>query len=79
MVKLVLQEKLNCLRNEMTHLWGSVFVVSGGSIATILNKPNFFQCGLAIFGFILALCFLNAYFIRRTEILHVLEKLKEEK
>lgn len=30
-------EKLNSIRNEMTHLWGSIFVTAGGTIALILE------------------------------------------
>ncbi len=25
-------EKLNCIRNEMTHLWGSAFLIGGGAV-----------------------------------------------
>ena len=32
-----INEKLNCIRNEMTHLWGSVFIIGGGSFSLILN------------------------------------------
>lgn len=33
-------EKLNCIRNEMTHLWGSIFATSGGVIALVLSEFN---------------------------------------
>ena len=31
------QELLSSIRNEMTHLWGSIFVVGGGSIVLLMN------------------------------------------
>lgn len=27
-----LREKANCLRNEMNHIWGAIFIMGGGAI-----------------------------------------------
>ena len=72
-------EKLNSIRNEMTHLWGSIFVTAGGTIALILEKNKEFL----VYIFIIAGCFftlllINAYFIRRTEVVKILKSLEEE-
>ena len=31
-------EKLNSIRNEMTHLWGSVFVTAGGGYSVVFEQ-----------------------------------------
>ena len=33
----VIKERLNSIRNEMTHIWGTVFVIGGGSIALLME------------------------------------------
>lgn len=69
-------EKLNCIRNEMTHLWGSIFATSGGVIALLLGELNFLKLVFIVFGTILTLVMINAYFIRRAEIMNILKELK---
>ena len=64
-------EKLNCIRNEMTHLWGSIFVTSGGVIALVLSEFNILKLFFIIFGTLLSLVMINAYFIRRTEVMNI--------
>ena len=70
-------EKLNCMRNEMTHLWGSVFLIAGGSVSALFT---FSTRGYVIgaVGIILALALLNAYFIRREETLRIVNSMEEE-
>ena len=63
----------------MTHLWGSIFIVGGGSFAFVFNEPSLIKYILGFFGIILAMLFLNAYFVRRTEMLKLLQSLEEEK
>ena len=70
-------EKLNCIRNEMTHLWGSIFATSGGVIALVLSEFNILKLFFIIFGTLLSLVIINAYFIRRTEVMNILKNLKQ--
>ncbi len=72
-------EKLNCIRNEMTHLWGSIFITAGGTIALILESNKNPLVYLFIFaGFLFTLLLINAYFIRRTEVVKILKGLEEK-
>ena len=72
-------EKLNCIRNEMTHLWGSIFITAGGTIALILESNKNQLVYLFIFaGFLFTLLLINAYFIRRTEVVKILKGLEEK-
>ncbi len=72
-------EKLNCIRNEMTHLWGSIFITAGGTIALILESNKNSLVYLFIFaGFLFTLLLINAYFIRRTEVVKILKGLEEK-
>lgn len=72
-------ERLNSIRNEMTHLWGSVFILGGGSVAFIVLNPSPVKYFLGIIGIAVAMMLLNAYFIRRVELLNILKALEEEK
>lgn len=72
-------EKLSCIRNEMTHLWGSIFIVGGGSIALVMNNPSISTYVIGFIGIIFAILFLNAYFVRRVEMFKMLESLEGEK
>lgn len=73
-------EKLNSIRNEMTHLWGSVFVTAGGTIALILEHNKSALTYLFIIaGFLFTLLMVNAYFIRRNEVVKILKDLEAER
>lgn len=69
-------EKLNCIRNEMTHLWGSIFATSGGVVALVLSDFSMLKLFFIIFGTLLSLIMINAYFIRRTEVMNILKNMK---
>lgn len=56
-------EKLNSLRNEMTHIWGSAFILGGGSMALLLNEYNPIKYFFGITGFIFTIIIFNAYFL----------------
>ncbi len=71
-------EKLNSIRNEMTHLWGSVFVTAGGAIALFLNSPSLVNYVLGVAGIIISIIMANAYFIRRNEVVKILKDLQAE-
>lgn len=70
-------EKLNCIRNEMTHLWGSVFLILGGSISIIFHNRNFEGYLIGAIGIAIALILAYAYFIRREETLRIINKIDE--
>lgn len=71
-------EKLNSIRNEMTHIWGSIFIVGGGSIALLLNSSNLFGYMLAIVGSLLTIILSQAYFIRRNEVVKIVKGLEDK-
>lgn len=73
-----LSEKLDSIRNEMTHIWGGIFVVGGGTITIGLMGMNAIKIALFIFGIVLTLLLLNAYIIRKTEISDILRQLRKE-
>jgi len=72
-----LKEIINGLRNEMNHLWGSIFITGGGAIgfSTFENKTIWIKCCIAL-GFFFALIFLNAYIVKRIDTIKLIEKLK---
>ena len=78
MSKEIIIEKLNSIRNEMTHLWGSVFILAGGSIALLLDDFSFKKLLLGLLGMILAILLFNTYFIRRIELQKMIKKMEEE-
>lgn len=71
-------EKLNCIRNEMTHLWGSVFILGGGSISLVLNSDSFKEYFVSIIGAFTAIIFIRAYFMKRDETLRIIKTLGEK-
>lgn len=68
-------EKLNSIRNEMTHLWGSIFIVGSGSIALLLNSTGLRDYIIGILGILLGIIFINAYFVRRDEVVKIVKDL----
>jgi hypothetical protein len=73
-----LSEKPDSIRNEMSHIWGGIFIVGGGTVTIVLTGMNFIKTALFIFGIILTLLLLNAYIIRKTEVSDVLKQLHKE-
>ena len=73
-------EKLSCIRNEMTHLWGTACATLGGS-ALLFVSPNanssYYLIGTI--GTIVAIVMANSYFVRRNEVLKILKKLEAKK
>ena len=73
-----LTEKANCLRNEMNHLWGAMFITGGGAIGfSIVEVKTFLIYFYIILGFFWTIVFFNAYFVKRTELSKILGRLKE--
>lgn len=71
-------EKLNSLRNEMTHIWGSAFILCGGSMTLLFNEYNPIKYFFGVLGFVLTIIIFNAYFTRRIEMQKMLKDLEEE-
>ena len=79
MNKTVKIEKLNSIRNEMTHIWGSAFILGGGSMSLLFNgEYNLVKYFFGILGFILTLLVFNAYFTRRIEMQKMLKHLEDD-
>ncbi len=79
MKEIIYTEKLNSIRNEMTHLWTSFFVVGGGAVALFINNKSWICYCLGTLGLLFAILFFNAYFQRRVELLKLLKDLEENK
>ncbi|MFA7659117.1 MAG: hypothetical protein WCY19_06770 [Candidatus Gastranaerophilaceae bacterium] len=73
-----LSEKIGAIKNEMSHIWGGIFVMGGGAITLMFTEPNTLKVFIIVLGFSMALIFINAYFIRKQELLEILNKLKRE-
>lgn len=72
-------EKLNSIRNEMSHFWGGIFITGGGAFTIISTASlNSTKVIITILGVIMMLVFINAYIMRRTELLNILQELKQE-
>ena len=70
-------ETLNSLRNEMSHLWGAVFVTCGGAITLFTTGYRSEKLMFIILGLVLAIMFINAYMIRRDEVKDILKKIRK--
>ena len=77
MSKSYLKEKASCLRNEMNHLWGAIFVTGGGSFGlSVVEYKTIWIYFLIFLGFIWAIIFINAYIVRGTELAKIIEQLR---
>lgn len=74
-----LKERINCLRNEMTHLWGTTFLFGGTSLMLLLRGISNIERAMGILGFIVAYVLFRAYFIRYNEIKRLINKMEENK
>lgn len=73
-----LVEKIGAIKNEMSHIWGAAFVIGGGTITIITTGLNTLKWTFVILGALLTILFLNAYAIRRQELMSYLKELREE-
>lgn len=71
-------EKLSAIKNETTHLWGAVFVTGGGAFAFLFSGVNFINIFWGIISIIVTVIIINAYVIRRNEIIRILNLIKED-
>ena len=70
-------ESLNSIRNEMSHLWGSAFVVGGGSLTFVIYEPSPIKLILSCFGLLATIILMNTYIKRRTELLKLIGDLED--
>lgn len=73
-----LSEKLDSIRNEMSHCWGGIFVVGGGTITLAVTELSPLKILFFVSGLILTVLLVNAYLIRKTELSNVLKQLHKE-
>ena len=71
-------EKLSAIKNEMTHLWGAAFATGGGAFAFLFNGVNFINVFWGCISIIATIIIINAYAVRRNEIIKILNLIKEE-
>jgi len=75
-----LMEKSSALRNEMSHIWGGAFVIGGGISTIVLTLNwNLVKILFCLIGFLFIIIFLNAYMIKRMDLVNTINKLKEGK
>lgn len=60
-----LVEKLNSIRNEMSHLWGAIFVIGGGTFTFAVTEMTTLKTIFIALGIPLAILFINAYFFKK--------------
>lgn len=73
-----LKEKVNSLRNEMNHVWGASFIMGSGTFGlSILENKTVWIITLIILGAIWTIIFINAYMIRRNQLIDLIELLKK--
>ncbi len=72
----IYREQIGILKNEATHLWGSTFVLGGGAI-TLFFKQTVPAVILGIIGVIFATLLFKTYFIKRAEIMEIIDKMEE--
>jgi hypothetical protein len=63
-----LKEVIGNLRNELTHVWGGAFIFGGGAMSLLWVESSPLKWIFFIAGLLLALIFLNAYFIKHTSL-----------
>ncbi|MDD3436236.1 MAG: hypothetical protein PHC64_03680 [Candidatus Gastranaerophilales bacterium] len=62
----------------MSHIWGGIFIMGGGVFTVATTDMTILKLLFIVLGIIMTLLFINAYFIRKTELMRILNKLKEE-
>ena len=73
-----LKEKANSIRTEMNHLWGAIFITGGGSFGlSVVEQKTPWIFFLIFLGIVWALIFINAYMIRRKELVNIIDNLKD--
>lgn len=69
-------EKIGAIKNEMSHIWGGIFVTGGGAITLMFTEVNALKLTFIILGFLFAMLFTNAYIIRKQELMNYLKELE---
>ena len=74
-----LNGRLSCVKNEMTHLWGTSFLMGGGAFSLMLTNHSFIGYFWGTIGIIAATVFFRAYMIWRDETMKFVEQLRRVK
>lgn len=74
-----LRGKANCLRNEMNHIWGAIFIMGGGAIGFSVFEPkNILVIIYIALGIFLTTIFINGYMVRRNQLTQIVKELNEQ-
>jgi predicted membrane channel-forming protein YqfA (hemolysin III family) len=63
-----IKETIANLRNEMTHIWGAVFIIGGGTLSLFWTEDSVGKWVTIAMGIFFTLIFLNAYLIRVADV-----------
>ncbi|GBF23119.1 hypothetical protein tpqmel_0531 [Candidatus Gastranaerophilus sp. (ex Termes propinquus)] len=72
-------EALKNLRNEMTHVWGSAFVLGGGGVTLVILRSSTIEAVLGWLAFLGFIIFMNAYFSKYIKVDKITEELRRKK
>ncbi len=73
-------QKIGIIKNEMSHLWNALIVVTGGTLGLFLVPYSLKILTLIIIGIIMFFILVNAYILRRNMLFELLNQMdKEEK
>ena len=73
-----LKEKANSIRNEMNQVWGAAFITGGGAFGlSIVENKTTWIIFLIILGIIWAIIFINAYMVRRNQLIEIVKLLQK--
>ena len=78
MKSMIITERLNSIRNEMTHIWGAVFILGGGAITLLFANTKISDLFWGVVGLLAAIVLANTYFSRRVELQNMLNELEVE-
>lgn len=73
-----LVEKIGAIKNEMSHIWGAIFVIGGGTITLATTELNLLKWVFILVGIFFTIIFVNAYAIRKQELMNYLKELEEK-
>jgi len=73
-----LSEKIGIIKNEMSHIWGGIFITGGGAITIATTGYSHMKIVLIVLGLLMAMIFINAYLIREIELFKILKQLNKE-
>lgn len=73
-----LEKKIDAIIAEQGWLWGSIFITGGGSFTLFITNNTLIGRICSVIGVVLCILFINAFFIRRNELIKALEQLNNK-